>query len=194
MPHRAANPVIAQLQERIAHLESGAARARQVLPFGISEIDRRLPGGGRVRAGMPARGCGRRQWHCRWRCGGTVCGRNCGADAGKGALDRHAHRSHHGVCNWPRKGRTRSASASGAGAASSRRGISGILANGCPKNRPLWRQLYRGPLVLVWNYIAWRVCHYRCCKGGGVDFVSLCPIRHVCRSVADVRTPPVEHG
>src|SRR5690606_29043580 len=46
MPDRAANPVIAQLQERIAHLEGGAARVREVLPFGLAQIDRRLPGGG----------------------------------------------------------------------------------------------------------------------------------------------------
>jgi protein ImuA len=45
MPERAANPVIAQLQERIAHLEGGASRAR-VLPFGLTKIDRWLPGGG----------------------------------------------------------------------------------------------------------------------------------------------------
>ncbi|MGN6770095.1 MAG: ImuA family protein [Rhizobiaceae bacterium] len=46
MPERAANPVIADLQERIAHLESGIGRAREVLPFGVAEIDRRLPGEG----------------------------------------------------------------------------------------------------------------------------------------------------
>lgn len=46
MPDRAANPVIAQLQERIAHLEGGAACARKILPFGLAAIDRRLPGGG----------------------------------------------------------------------------------------------------------------------------------------------------
>ncbi|WP_407866592.1 ImuA family protein [Phyllobacterium phragmitis] len=46
MPDRAANSVIAELQERIAHLESGARRAKSVLPFGVAEIDRRLPGGG----------------------------------------------------------------------------------------------------------------------------------------------------
>lgn len=46
MPDRAANPVIAQLQERIAHLEDGAGRVREVLPFGLVDIDRRLPGGG----------------------------------------------------------------------------------------------------------------------------------------------------
>lgn len=46
MPERVANPVITKLQERIAHLEGGAARARAVLPFGVVEIDRKLPGGG----------------------------------------------------------------------------------------------------------------------------------------------------
>jgi len=46
MPERAANPVIAKLQERIAHLEGGVGRAREIMPFGIAEIDRRLPGGG----------------------------------------------------------------------------------------------------------------------------------------------------
>ncbi|MBX9462829.1 MAG: ImuA family protein [Aquamicrobium sp.] len=46
MADRAANPVIAQLQERIAHLEGGAGRMREVLPFGLADIDRRLPGGG----------------------------------------------------------------------------------------------------------------------------------------------------
>lgn len=39
-------PVIAELRERIAHLESGSGRARVILPFGVHEIDRRLPGGG----------------------------------------------------------------------------------------------------------------------------------------------------
>ena len=46
MADRAANPVIAQLQERIAHLENGAGRVREVLPFGLPDMDRRLPGGG----------------------------------------------------------------------------------------------------------------------------------------------------
>ncbi|HHX89943.1 MAG TPA: damage-inducible protein [Paracoccus sp.] len=46
MADRTANPVIAQLQERIAHLESGVGRVRGVLPFGLPELDRRLPGGG----------------------------------------------------------------------------------------------------------------------------------------------------
>jgi protein ImuA len=46
MPEHAANPVIAELQERIAHLEGGTGRVREVMPFGLAEIDRRLPGGG----------------------------------------------------------------------------------------------------------------------------------------------------
>jgi protein ImuA len=46
MADRTANPVIADLQERIAHLAGGGGRAREVLPFGLPEIDRRLPGGG----------------------------------------------------------------------------------------------------------------------------------------------------
>ncbi len=46
MADRAANPVIVQLQERIAHLESCAGRVREVLPFGLPDMDRRLPGGG----------------------------------------------------------------------------------------------------------------------------------------------------
>ena len=46
MPDRVASPVIAELRERIARLEGGAARARKVLPFGVGDIDRRLPGGG----------------------------------------------------------------------------------------------------------------------------------------------------
>lgn len=35
-----------ELRERIAHLEGGAARKSVVLPFGVSAIDERLPGGG----------------------------------------------------------------------------------------------------------------------------------------------------
>ncbi|MFU0505831.1 ImuA family protein [Pseudaminobacter sp. NGMCC 1.201702] len=37
---------IAQLRERVARLEGAAARAREVLPFGVPAIDRVLPGGG----------------------------------------------------------------------------------------------------------------------------------------------------
>ena len=37
---------IAELRERIQSLEGGAGRARKVLPFGLPQIDRRLPGGG----------------------------------------------------------------------------------------------------------------------------------------------------
>ena len=46
MADRTANPAITQLQERIARLGGGAGRARKVLPFGVGEIDQRLPGGG----------------------------------------------------------------------------------------------------------------------------------------------------
>ncbi|MGB3386510.1 MAG: damage-inducible protein, partial [Pseudaminobacter sp.] len=46
MADRTAKSVIDDLQERIAHLGGGGGRAREVLPFGLPEIDRRLPGGG----------------------------------------------------------------------------------------------------------------------------------------------------
>ena len=46
MNETAANPVVAELRERIQRLEGGQARRRAVLPFGIKEIDGRLPGGG----------------------------------------------------------------------------------------------------------------------------------------------------
>lgn len=42
----AVNPVISRLRERIERFEGGGARRRQVLPFGVPEIDDRLPGGG----------------------------------------------------------------------------------------------------------------------------------------------------
>jgi len=44
--NHAHNPVLAELRERIEQLEGGARRARQVLPFGVTEVDRSLPGGG----------------------------------------------------------------------------------------------------------------------------------------------------
>ncbi|QWK81511.1 ImuA family protein [Ochrobactrum sp. BTU1] len=46
MPQIAANPVIAELRTRIERLEGGQGRVRQVLPFGLAEIDAKLPGGG----------------------------------------------------------------------------------------------------------------------------------------------------
>lgn len=50
MPDRAANlapnSVIAELRARIERIEGAAGRARAALPFGLGEIDRRLPGGG----------------------------------------------------------------------------------------------------------------------------------------------------
>jgi protein ImuA len=39
-------PAIEALRERIRRLEGAAGRRRLVLPFGIKEIDRHLPGGG----------------------------------------------------------------------------------------------------------------------------------------------------
>jgi protein ImuA len=38
--------VVAELRERIGRLEGGAQRARSVLPFGVTDVDRVLPGGG----------------------------------------------------------------------------------------------------------------------------------------------------
>ncbi|EUB98036.1 hypothetical protein PMI07_006350 [Rhizobium sp. CF080] len=38
--------VIEELRDRIAHLEGGASKKAVVLPFGVGEIDERLPGGG----------------------------------------------------------------------------------------------------------------------------------------------------
>lgn len=46
MPDRSASPVIRELRARIERLEGGGGRARAALPFGLGEIDRRLPGGG----------------------------------------------------------------------------------------------------------------------------------------------------
>lgn len=46
MSNRSASPAIAELRERIARLDGGSGRTRSVLPFGLPEIDRRLPGGG----------------------------------------------------------------------------------------------------------------------------------------------------
>jgi len=46
MAQSGANPVITELRERISHLEGGMSRRTQTLPFGISEIDEHLPGGG----------------------------------------------------------------------------------------------------------------------------------------------------
>ncbi|MGI8568854.1 MAG: ImuA family protein [Methylocella sp.] len=39
-------PIVEELRERIQRLEGAATRRRLVLPFGIKEIDRHLPGGG----------------------------------------------------------------------------------------------------------------------------------------------------
>ncbi|MGO6984322.1 ImuA family protein [Rhizobium leguminosarum] len=46
MAQTAANAIISDLRDRIQHLESGVARPKTVLPFGVRELDERLPGGG----------------------------------------------------------------------------------------------------------------------------------------------------
>lgn len=46
MSHARASRLIADLRERIAHLESGSVRTGVVLPFGVGEIDAHLPVGG----------------------------------------------------------------------------------------------------------------------------------------------------
>jgi protein ImuA len=46
MAHGAANLVISELRQRIQHLEGTSVRLKQVLPFGVPEIDEGLPGGG----------------------------------------------------------------------------------------------------------------------------------------------------
>ena len=42
----APNAVLDGLREQIAHLEGAGRRSRGVLPFGVAQIDERLPGGG----------------------------------------------------------------------------------------------------------------------------------------------------
>ncbi|MGB3389924.1 MAG: damage-inducible protein, partial [Pseudaminobacter sp.] len=46
MSGSAPRAVISELRDRIARLEGGNARERAVLPFGVSGIDKVLPGGG----------------------------------------------------------------------------------------------------------------------------------------------------
>jgi protein ImuA len=46
MNTRPVNPACLALRERIAQLEGDGARTREVLPFGVPTLDRRLPGGG----------------------------------------------------------------------------------------------------------------------------------------------------
>lgn len=46
MTHARSSRVIDDLRDRIAHLEGSASRKPLVLPFGVPEIDQRLPGGG----------------------------------------------------------------------------------------------------------------------------------------------------
>jgi protein ImuA len=46
MGNSAGPPIVEELRERIQRLEGAVARRRTVLPFGVKEIDRRLPVGG----------------------------------------------------------------------------------------------------------------------------------------------------
>jgi protein ImuA len=46
MPATMPRPVIAELRERIRRLDGRAAQERGVLPFGVPELDGKLPGGG----------------------------------------------------------------------------------------------------------------------------------------------------
>ncbi|MDT4848257.1 hypothetical protein FQZ97_823440 [compost metagenome] len=46
MPRPVDNIVVSELRERIQRLEGTSGRGRQVLSFGVAEIDRRLPGDG----------------------------------------------------------------------------------------------------------------------------------------------------
>lgn len=46
MPASANSPVLSELRERIARLEGGGVRPREVLPFGVAQVDRALPHGG----------------------------------------------------------------------------------------------------------------------------------------------------
>ncbi len=46
MAHTGANLIISDLRDRIQHLEGAVTRPKMVLPFGVCEIDERLPNGG----------------------------------------------------------------------------------------------------------------------------------------------------
>ncbi|WP_246702491.1 damage-inducible mutagenesis protein [Starkeya sp. ORNL1] len=45
-------PLLAELRERIAHLDGSGVRVRPGLPFGVEAIDRHLPGGGLLRGAL----------------------------------------------------------------------------------------------------------------------------------------------
>ena len=46
MSHASSSRVVEELRDRIAHLEGSVSRKALVLPFGVPEVDERLPGGG----------------------------------------------------------------------------------------------------------------------------------------------------
>ncbi|QDA36959.1 damage-inducible protein (plasmid) [Paracoccus liaowanqingii] len=49
MPDAVPRPTVAALRARIAHLEGAEMHAREVLPFGVDRLDRRMPQGGLAR-------------------------------------------------------------------------------------------------------------------------------------------------
>ncbi len=78
-------PLLAELRERVAHLDGSGVRARPGLPFGVEAIDRHLPGR-RAAARRAARGeWGGRGLHA-WRRGGAVHRRGAGAARRAGAV------------------------------------------------------------------------------------------------------------
>jgi protein ImuA len=52
MPSSESHTVLADLRERIRRIEGASAGHRPALPFGLSEIDNRLPGGGLTRGAL----------------------------------------------------------------------------------------------------------------------------------------------
>ncbi|RDI37136.1 hypothetical protein C7453_107183 [Gluconacetobacter liquefaciens] len=46
MPASESRPALEVLREQISRLEGRSGRRRAILPFGLDEIDSRLPGGG----------------------------------------------------------------------------------------------------------------------------------------------------
>lgn len=52
MQEAVVNPVLTELRGRIRRLEGAGRRTNGVLPFGVADIDRRLPGGGLMLGGL----------------------------------------------------------------------------------------------------------------------------------------------
>jgi hypothetical protein len=75
------NAVIDDLRDRIAHLEGSSARPKTTLPFGVPEIDERLPGGGLAYGAVHEFAGG-----CRWCRGRSVRSRDRRPHEGQGRL------------------------------------------------------------------------------------------------------------